>query len=97
MGTAAAVVTNITRLNPPRPLIGETSELSKADSLDRVRESDEAAPCPVLGGGTLGSFEILRPSLRGNCCREVDELLRLQTKELIPGLTGLQRARSALA
>jgi hypothetical protein len=47
-------------------------------------------PALVLGGGTLGSFDILRPSLRGNCSRKVGELLRLQTKKLIPGLTGLQ-------
>ena len=46
-------------------------------------------PALILRGGTLGRFEILRPSLRGNCCRKVGELLRLQTKELIAGLAGL--------
>ena len=54
-------------------------------------------PALVLRGGALGNFEILRPSLRGNCCRKVGELLRLQTKELIAGLTGLQCAGRALA
>ena len=53
-------------------------------------------PALVLRGGALGNFEILRPSLRGNCSGQVGELLRLQTKKLIPGLTGLQRAGRAL-
>ena len=60
-------------------------------------EATKLLPALVLGGGTLGSFEILRPPLRGNCCRKVGELLRLQTKELISGLTGLQRAGRPLA
>ena len=53
-------------------------------------------PALILRGGTLGSFEILRTSLCGNGGREVGELLCLQTKELIAGLTGLQRARCVL-
>jgi hypothetical protein len=53
-------------------------------------------PALILGGGALGSFEGVRPSLRGNRCGQIGELLRLQAKELIAGLTGLQRARCAL-
>jgi hypothetical protein len=61
------------------------------------KKATKLLPALILGGGTLGSFEILRPSLRSNCCRKVGELLRLQTKELIAGLTGLQRAGRTLA
>jgi len=57
----AAVVTNIPRLNPARPLIGETSELLKAGSLDRMRESDEVAPCPGPGPQYAGRFRDFAP------------------------------------
>jgi hypothetical protein len=61
------------------------------------KKATKLLPALVLRGDALGNFEILRPSLRGNGSRKVGELLRLQTKELIASLTGLQRARSALA
>jgi hypothetical protein len=37
----------------------------------------------------------LRPSLRGNLCRKIGELLRLQAKELISSLAGLAARPSA--
>ena len=40
-------------------------------------EATKLLPALVLGSGTLGGFEILRPSLCGDCCRKIGELLRL--------------------
>ena len=63
----------------------------------RRQKTTKLLPALVLSGGTLGSFEILCSSLRGNSSGQVGELLRLQTKKLISGLTGLQRTGRALA
>ena len=60
-GAATAAVTNMTRLNPPCPLIGETSARLRVDSLGRVRESDEVAPCPDPGRRRAGQFRELAP------------------------------------
>jgi hypothetical protein len=61
------------------------------------QKATKLLPALILGGDTLSSFEILRPPLCSYRCGQVGKLLRLQTKELIPGLTGLQRAGRALA